>query len=176
MWQFKTFSPESDTVNASITTPNDYDKFFSDSNTSDEISHCKTKDVSLNKENGLQGSFDGGFNTIKAIKLKNIYPISVGQININSLRNKFEFLNEFVKGYIDILLVTETKIDDSFPISQFCIEGFSTPFRLDRNAHGGGILLYVRADIPAKLIRSTKFEKHIEALFIEINLRKKKGF
>ena len=77
---------------------------------------------------------------------------------------------------IDILLITETKIDDSFPVSQFCIEGFSTPFRLDRNAHGSGILLYVREDIPTKLIKSTKFEKHIENLFIEINLRKKNCF
>ena len=54
------------------------------------------------------------------------------------------------------------------------MEGFSTPFRLDRNTHGGGILLYVREDIPATLISTTKFAKNIEAMFIEINLRKKK--
>ena len=34
---------------------------------------------------------------------------------------------------IDIFMVTERKLDDSFPASQFNVEGFSTPFRLDRN-------------------------------------------
>ena len=29
---------------------------------------------------------------------------------------------------IDIFMVTETKLDDSFPVSQFNVEGFSTPF------------------------------------------------
>ena len=33
----------------------------------------------------------------------------------------------------NIFVVTETKFDDSFPVSQFNAEGFSTPFRLDRN-------------------------------------------
>ena len=54
------------------------------------------------------------------------------------------------------------------------MQGYSTPFRLDRNSHGGGILLYVREDIPAKLINNINFDNDIEAMFIEINLRKKK--
>ena len=29
-------------------------------------------------------------------------------------------------------MITNTKLDDSFPVSQFEIDGFSTPFRLDR--------------------------------------------
>ena len=48
--------------------------------------------------------------------------------------------------------MSETKIDDTFPDSQFLIEGFSVPFRLDRAAKGGGILLYIREDIPSKSI------------------------
>ena len=64
------------------------------------------------KKKGLQDSFDKGFNKHKEIKIHNVNRISVGKININSLRNKFEFLYEFVKRYIDILLITETKIDD----------------------------------------------------------------
>ena len=79
-----------------------------------------------------------------------------------------------VNGFLDILLATECKIDDSFPTAQFNMQGYSTPFRLDRNSHGGGILLYVREDIPAKLINNTNFDNDIEAMFIEIKLRKKK--
>ena len=45
---------------------------------------------------------------------------------------------------IDILIITETKIDSSFPNSQSMIEGFSVPFRLDRNRFGGGVMIYER--------------------------------
>ena len=47
-----------------------------------------------------------------------------------------------------MLMVSKTKIDDTFPESQFLIEGFSKPFRLDRTAKGRRILLYIREDIP----------------------------
>ena len=49
-------------------------------------------------------------------------------------------------------MVSETKIDRSFPTSQFVIQGFVAPFRLDRTNTGGGILIYVQDDIPSKLL------------------------
>ena len=73
----------------------------------------------------------------------------VDQININSIRNKIELLPEAVCRNIDILMVSETKTDMSFPTSQFIIQGFPAPFRLDRAHTGGGILVYVRDDIPS---------------------------
>ena len=45
---------------------------------------------------------------------------------------------------IDIFMISETKIDYNFPISQFAMTGYSIPFRLDRTTHGGGILSFVR--------------------------------
>ena len=49
---------------------------------------------------------------------------------------------------IDIFLISETKLDDSFPSAQFKIEGFITPYRYDRKDKGGGLLLHIREDIP----------------------------
>ena len=69
-------------------------------------------------------------------------------------------------------LISETKIDNSFPISQFTMTGYSIPFRLDRTSHGGGILLFVREDIPCKIIK-TDCDADFEGIFVEINLRKK---
>ena len=71
-------------------------------------------------------------------------------------------------------MVSETKIDDTFPESQFLIEGFSTPYRLDRTAKGGGILLYIRQDIPSKYIKKITVNESFEGFFVEINLRSKK--
>ena len=69
-------------------------------------------------------------------------------------------------------MICETKTDAGFPIGQFLFNGYSTPFRLDRNAHGEGILLYVREDIPSKLLFDE--ENLIEGSFVEINLQNKK--
>ena len=42
-----------------------------------------------------------------------------------------------MKANIDILVITETKLDDSIASSQFIINGYSKPYRLDRHRHGG---------------------------------------
>jgi hypothetical protein len=113
--------------------------------------------------------------SLKQIRRKNINRIIFAYLNINSLRNKFDFLVDQCKGNVDVLMISETKLDSSFPVGQFLIEGFSMPFRLDRNKNGGGIMLFVREDIPVKLLST---EVHpIESFYIEINISKKKmGF
>ena len=50
-------------------------------------------------------------------------------------------------GVIDILVICETKIDDSFPTEQFIIEGYSKIHTLDRNDSGGGIILIVKDNL-----------------------------
>ena len=90
---------------------------------------------------------------------------------INSLRNKLELLVDQIKGKIDLLMVSETKLDESFPQGQFKTSGFSRPFRLDGNSNGGG-MLFVREDIPIKLIFTEV--SPIEGFYVVINLRKQK--
>ena len=72
-------------------------------------------------------------------------------ININSIRNKFNQLVSSIKNNIDTLMISETKIDNSFATMQFHIEGYCI-YRLDRNEYGGCILVYVREDFPSKFI------------------------
>ena len=93
-------------------------------------------------------------------------------INISSIRCKFDRLVYGVKGIVDVLMITETKLDDSFQTMQFNTEAYYT-FTLDPNEYGGGILLYVRYDIPSKLISMKKAT--IEVFFIEFE-KKRNGF
>ena len=91
-------------------------------------------------------------NSDDMLVLKNLrisYPnnIIIGHLNMNSIRNKFEMLSSSVAQYVDILMLSETKLDSTFPSTQFLINGFSVPHRLDRNSKDGGILLYVRDKI-----------------------------
>ena len=68
-------------------------------------------------------------------------------------------------------MISETKLDNSFPKMQFHFDGYCV-YRFDRNEQGGGILVYVREDIPSKLIPMQN--SLIEGLFIELNLRSTK--
>ena len=70
----------------------------------------------------------------------------------------------------DIFTVTETT-EDSFPVLQVNVAGFSTPFRLDRNINGGDIISYIRSYIIALELTSFTFPNDTEAFFIEINLK-----
>ena len=60
--------------------------------------------------------------------------VIIAHLNINFHQNKFEPLAKL--GKIDILIISETKNDESFTSNQFMIDGYSTPFREGRNSHG----------------------------------------
>ena len=72
----------------------------------------------------------------------------IGHLNINSIRYKFEAVQSLLHGgLLDIFAISESKLDESFPFAQFKVTDFSL-HRKDRDKHGGGILLYMRSDIP----------------------------
>ena len=51
------------------------------------------------------------------------------------------------------------------PESQFLSMGFSTLYRLGRIAKGGGILLYIRQDIPSKYLKKITVNESFEGCF-----------
>ena len=56
----------------------------------------------------------------------------IGHLNINSIRNKVDMLSYMIGNKIDILMISELKLHDTFPTSQFVIYSFIEPFTLDR--------------------------------------------
>ena len=88
---------------------------------------------------------------LKSLCVKNLSKIIVGHLNFNSIKNKFDALVHQVQGNIDIPMISETKLDESFPLVQFLLDGDSAPFYSYRDGNGGGILLFLRKNIPSKL-------------------------
>ena len=76
--------------------------------------------------------------------------------------------------YIDVLVITETKLNDTFLTSQFLVTGFSVTYRLDQNRNRGGIMIFIRNDIPSRVFTEHVFQDDIKGLFIELNFRKAK--
>ena len=66
--------------------------------------------------------------------------VIISHININSARYKFHELSDLSESLVDILVISETKLDATFSQAQFDVPGFKS-FRKNQSAHGGGILV-----------------------------------
>ena len=92
-------------------------------NVTDETGHEKLSNIdNLNPHKILNN-----------LRTKNANGIILSHLNINSIRNKIGMLLDLVTGKVDILLISETKIDASFPSPQFLIPAFTEPYRRDRS-------------------------------------------
>ena len=129
------------------------------------IIKCENSDTSHDCEDTISCQ-------LNKIRSTNIHNVVIGLLNINSVIRKFDALKSIISGMIDVMIIVESKLDDSFPTSQFLIDGHGIPFRRDRNKFGGGILIYVREDIPCKLLDRHQLPDDIEGLFVELNFRK----
>ena len=67
-------------------------------------------------------------------KLSHPKCVSLGYLNINSIRNKFSSIPHLIDNNLDIFAIANTKLDSSFPESQFILSGMRKPFRLDELA------------------------------------------
>ena len=70
----------------------------------------------------------------------------------NFIRNKFGELLRGVKRYKDILMMSETKLDNRFPTRQFLIDGYTSLYGSDRNGKSGGIIVCVLEYMPSNII------------------------
>ena len=67
---------------------------------------------------------------MKKQRLDNANNTIIGHLNINSFRNKFVFVKDVIKLF-DVFLVSESKLNHTFPSNQFRINSYKS-FRLDR--------------------------------------------
>ena len=62
---------------------------------------------------------------------------------------------------IDILMISETKLIETCLPAQFLLQGFCMSYTFDRNRNGGGVMLYIRKDIPSQL-KERKVRNNVE--------------
>ena len=153
------------------------DKSFSIDIEDTHVKESTSQDIDIgNLDDALTKNIDPNivFNALKSLRLKNPNKIIIAHLNINSISEKFDQLLFIIRHNIDILVVGETKLDATFPSIQFQIDGYSQPYRRDRDRNGGGVIIFVRDDLPSKQLLKHTFHDDIEVLIIEINLRKTK--
>ena len=78
----------------------------------------------------------------------------ISYLNINSLQNKIIDLREFLKHIpLDYFVLSETKLDNSFPCAQFQIFIYEIKARRDENKYGGGLIEFVKKGLIFKRLR-----------------------
>ena len=77
-----------------------------------------------------------------------------------------------IDGKVDIFLISETKIDGTFPTSQFLMSGYSNVYRLDRNDKGEEIMLFVKDNLITFPASGFCFSEKAVIFCVELNLRK----
>ena len=102
---------------------------------------------------------------MKKQRLDNANNTIIDHLNIISFRNKFVFVEDIIKLF-DVFLVSESKLDHTFPSNQFRINGYKV-LRLDRNRFGGGLILYINENIPCKLLQEHIHPPSFEVIAIE---------
>ena len=111
------------------------------------ILQADPQDISV-LSNDVPNTQEDPYKQLSKFCKKNSKRMIFSHMNINSLAPKFiEIQDILAKGFSDMFFISETKLDDSFPNAQFHVPSFST-HRIDRNAHGGGLLCYVKETIP----------------------------
>ena len=87
-------------------------------------------------------------------KLNNLNKLNiiVVHLNISYLKSTFDNLLGQITGNLDILKVSETKLNESRPVGQFIIDSFEVRYSEERDANGLGIMLLEKEDILSKFV------------------------
>ena len=70
--------------------------------------------------------------------------LNLGYLNNNSLRNKLELLRDQIIGKIDVLVISETKLCESFPEGLFKMLEYASSLPFDWDYNGSDIIASVR--------------------------------
>ena len=171
--------------------PNFTDSFFSaslsDSSITSDTSHdrlddlqsvqspgfnIQSEDINLSATNSDSEDSCDIFKDLRVTRKGNCKKPILCHLNINSLRHKFNDLKPILlEKLCDILIISETKLDDTFNDNLFNVNGYKME-RKDRNAKGGGIMAFYRSDLPVRRIRQYECIEN-ENIFLELKLNQR---
>ena len=114
------------------------------------------------------------------IDISNGSPIDTGDLivvhfNIDSItaEGRLEQLKVICQTMnLDVLIITESKLDDSIPNSLIEITNFHEPLRRDRNRHGGGCLIYISENLTFKQMSELQSDKY-EHIWADVKVNEK---
>ena len=99
--------------------------------------------------------------------------VSKYKLNANSLtaQNRLDEIALFTEtNNVDILMISETKLDSNVHPNLYKIDNFQPPYTKHRNRYGGGVAIYARNSIATERVTHLEFEDE-ESIWIRIKIR-----
>jgi len=114
------------------------------------------------------------FANVSYIRKSNADHVMIGHLNVNSLGSKLSEIKELqCECKMDVLVLSETKLDSSYTNDVLNIDGYSI-VRKDKRSNSGGLLVYISNDIPHSAGKINVCTDEIECISIELNIKKEK--
>ena len=118
---------------------------------------------------------DNGMKLVLKLKRRSPSNILLSYLNINSIKYKFTDLQVLIDQTFDVFTIAESKLDESFPSADFFLPGYHfPPFRLDCTSNSGGLLTYVKLDIPTRQLTKFEIDPALHILPIELRFNSEK--
>ena len=109
---------------------------------------------------------------IEARGTTNVQGTMLCHLNIHSAQNKFEELTHMIKALkAQVVLISETKIDSTYPNDQFSLPGYSL-YRNDRKKGGGGISALISTVVPCRRLKPDRHYQCIEPIVLDVKIGK----
>ena len=141
--------------------------------TGDAIDACDTCSV-VNDPKDRNDNSDNLYKEVQKIRTENLNNIIISHLNVNSLGSKINEIKELQKMCkLDVLVLSETKLDGSYKQEGLDIEGYCC-IRRDKRSNSGGLLVYVSNDIPFSEGEISICNDELECISIELNVADEK--
>ena len=102
-------------------------------------------------------------------RLKHSKNRMIGYLSINSLRKKLTDLRVILKHlFLDYFVLSKTNLDESFPNTQFILDGYEIRARRDKNKFGGGLIEYIRKGLICKRIAKYMSQNIVNAYALKL--------
>ncbi len=137
-------------------------------------------DVNLQDFNICEDTYDILIDTLAQTRSDNPKSLIIGHVNINSLKKEEKLPIEYFKDIlnkklIDILCISESKLDSAITDKDLDCAPIYRCHRKDKESMSGGLCVWIRSDIPQHRMLHLEFSfntYHIESMVFELKVKK----
>lgn len=110
------------------------------------------------------------FAEVQNIRIDHQKQIIISHLNVNSMGKKFSEIKEMQNTCkIDVLVLSETKLDGSYRQNTLEIEGYCIT-RQDKRSNSGGLMAYISKDIPHSQGSFSMCNDEMEYMSLELHI------
>ena len=155
---------------------NQSDEDFDSTASSDNQTHSTKQNRNrFSVPNTGESEHLSGLDVIRKFRYNHPKNFILSHYNVNSIRYKFVEVREILDlELVDFFGISETKLSSNF-MNEFNVPNYCKPYRQDRNDRGGGVMVFIKDNLPHRLLSEySGCHEGIDFLSFELVLKSRK--